>query len=285
MEEQLFARTYPSETSNERLSRLETTVFGASRQEQSMDSRVKALNQFFQPKPSTEAAKSAQGSFPKASDTNPSGYLGQTLQQPEPAADGTRYPAVSAMEQKVFNRTFAEDAIDIRLSRLENRVLGQLQQGTLQERTDQLRLMVLGDVGSGASSSFAQTPGSFSSSDAPAPIAFQDQSSATSDLLQALLPMEKRILRRTYPQDILENRLSRLEMKVFNATAPELSAEDRFYRIVSVANARNPGSREQAFQRGSFGAAGGGYPYPGSSGGAAIGTFGSMLLMILMSLL
>lgn len=283
MEEQLFARTYPQESTQVRLDRLEQTVFGTPKTQESPTQRVQRLSQFFKnPHQSPITTVAPQPTLPPLSPEIVQRGNNVPQQPPTVSGDESRYPAVVAMEQKVFQRIFEQDSIETRLSRLEQRVLGQPQNGSLQERTDQLRLMVLGDTGTGdpAGSMSHSNPGNADG------IALPDPNAISADLLQALPPVEKRILRQTFPQDSVESRISRLETKLFNATAPEMSLEDRFYRIVSVANAKRSGRQEQAYYNYPNGAQpGGAYGRYGQQTGGSMNVFGSMLLMLLMSLI
>jgi hypothetical protein len=62
-------------------------------------------------------------------------------------------------------------------------------------------------------------------------------------MLSSLDRVEKDVLHKTYPQDSVDARLSRLEVKLFNTPAPStMPANDRLQRIISVAMAQNGGS-------------------------------------------
>lgn len=288
MEQQLFARTYPMEPSGSRLDRLEASVFGATQPNMPQEQRVQALNQFFQSPQSEAPALTFRQSPPPApmtsSSQTPSPVKSNRL--PDIVPTESEYPVVGVMEEKVFRRTFQQESVENRLSRLESRILGSPQKGSLQERTDQLRIVVLGDTtggstpGNDASRQIASSDEEEDSSGMTSAPTYQDPQQAESDILQALPAIEKKILKRTFPQESVSDRLSRLEMKLFNTPAPELSPEDRFYRIVSVANAKSYSRRENAYGGPSSGS--------GSSsggGGSSMGAWGSMLLMILMSLI
>lgn len=68
-----------------------------------------------------------------------------TAISPEPGE--TDYPTVTQMEMKVFGKTFPKEDITQRLNRLEVQVFKMPQTGALSDRTDNLRLVVLGDTG------------------------------------------------------------------------------------------------------------------------------------------
>lgn len=275
MEQQLFSRSYPSEPQQNRIERLEKTVFGSAQSNQSSEQRLQALGQFFTPSQPVSQGPSRPN---YSTQPPPKPDIVQYSPQQNTATE-TQYPAVSAMEQRVFNRTFEQDTVDVRLARLERRTLGQVQYGTLQERTDQLRMVVLGDTGAGSIATNPQPSGYFPPNGNPS--SPQQDATNLADLQQALIPVEKKVLRQTFPNEPVENRLGRLEMKLFNATASDMSPEDRLYRIVGVVNAQGSSRQEQAYGNGPYTSRKGGSPSSGSLGG----TFGSMLLMILMSLI
>jgi hypothetical protein len=250
IEQQLFSQDYSSDSTTARLDRLETQVYGAPRSDQPESARIEGLMQFIQPT-----------SAPSTATTHPSPKqqteLNSPITQPPPTQEETalpgesQYPVISTMEQQVFKQTYEKEAIDSRLARLEQKVLGQSQQGTLQDRTDHLRMVVLGDAtGSPNGSGYAQ-------SNAP----------PSADMQKALPPIEKKVLGQTYPQDTIDARLSRVEMKLFNQTASDMSPDDRLYRIASILTAKNP----------SAGA--------GPTIGNTVGIWGPLLIMVLMSLI
>lgn len=70
--------------------------------------------------------------------------------QSAPTAGETDYPTVSQMEQKLFGKAYTQEDITGRLNRLEKEVFKTPQTGSLADRVDNLRLVVLGDVGAPA---------------------------------------------------------------------------------------------------------------------------------------
>ncbi len=299
MEQQLFGHMYQGETSEERLNRIESTVFGAKQSAQVQENRLKSLQSFFKASVAPISGAPPAGVLSNgalAQQNNPAPLSTSTPGPSVPALNESQYPAVTAMEQRVFQQAFEKEAVENRLARLEARVMGRPQGGTLQERTDQLRMMVLGDVGNGY-----EDPSQGTSSQSGTPSGLGGSQTVSNDVLQALPQVEQRLLRQTFPNDSVDARLGRLEQKVFKATAPEMSPDDRFYRIVSVASTQTSRRDQSAYSNigpgggyygsgpmgGSFGLGtqryyGGGYMSPR---GAMTGSVGSMLLMLLMSLI
>ncbi len=69
---------------------------------------------------------------------------------PAPEPGETDYPTVSQMEQKLFGKTYVHEDITLRLNRLEKDVFKTVQTGALADRVDNLRMVVLGDLGTPA---------------------------------------------------------------------------------------------------------------------------------------
>lgn len=222
-----------------------------------------------------------------------------------PGADETDYPTVTQMELKEFGKTFAKEDITQRLTRLETQVFKMPQAGSLSDRTDNLRLVVLGDTGqanhanggytgpgnyqpmpqggnvgynaypqppnyggySGAtpysgptqpsynSQAYTTPQGNYGAPNAPGtplpgygstPVSNYPSNAVmpdnaneapTPDMIAAIGEVEKEVLGSTYPSDPINARLDRVENKVFKATSPEMSSQDRIQRVIAVASA------------------------------------------------
>jgi hypothetical protein len=182
LEDTLYAVRYDQDPLDSRVSRLEETVFGQAQTNLSMEARVSKLKSALSPTalgPLSPTAKTAASTG--NSNNNPSGassaskpivtapqtgYRGQPppqmaqssspmQQEATPAPGETDYPAVTQMEQKRFGKTYAQEDITQRLTRLEKNVFKTVQTGALADRVDNLRLVVLGDTGTDDSSPIA----------------------------------------------------------------------------------------------------------------------------------
>ncbi len=288
MEQQLFNHTYASDSVNARLDRIEQTVYGAPQSTLAVDQRIQNLGQFFQP--AGAQATAIPGIGPKPLKGLPPAHqppVNQTVEvSGEP--DGSSYPVVTSMEQTVFHNSYEDDPLNNRLARLEKRVLGKAQDGTLQDRTDQLRFLIFGEANGVTNSTQTSQPPPQQPADPFDLNSSQAPASDNAEMAQALPKLESNVFHQTFSGDPTDTRLERLEMKLFNRTAPEMSHQDRVYRIASVISAKNSSRREQIFGGGPVGPMIGGRPSGGgsySTTSSTAGTFGSMLLMILMSLL
>lgn len=175
LESTLFAVRYDQETSEARVIRLEEVVFG-QKQTGSLDARIGRLKSALSPKAlgplsplpkqdnSSANARSApvnqqqttSSSTPKSAvntgrlpGTQATGQPATTKASQTPAPNETDYPTISEMERKLFNKTYTNEDITARLARLEKEVFKVPQTGTLAERSDNLRMVVLGDLGNG----------------------------------------------------------------------------------------------------------------------------------------
>ncbi len=72
------------------------------------------------------------------------------------------------------------------------------------------------------------------------------------DLLAAMDEVEKQVLGHTYPSDPVNNRLDRLEGKVFHTTSPEMDPNERMQRVIAVASAGGAPSSPQAKAKSTF---------------------------------
>ncbi len=147
LENKLFHHTYPKENTEARLSRLEKLIFGGD-QKGGEDDRIQAL---IKAVPNLESASTKTGQENSSE---------SALEDAEAKADKARqkrksithddetsdnsgvgnYPAVTAMETKLFGKDYSRAPIKERLSRLEKKVLGTVSDSDdLSERVDKLK--------------------------------------------------------------------------------------------------------------------------------------------------
>lgn len=153
LEMKFFSHTYPKDGMEERLDRLEQMVFGEGKEGPHEPRLTKLLDTV--PLDSAPAQTQTQSTASNQSSGNSSPSQGQTSPSQSPpsrsqapnvaAADeddgsGGNYPAVNAIEQKAFNKTFAKEPIATRLGRLETKYLGKVSTSNdLSERMDKLK--------------------------------------------------------------------------------------------------------------------------------------------------
>lgn len=160
LEDALFAVHYDQDSVEARLSRLEQTIYGQT-QTGSVDTRLAKLQKVLSPNslgplsptakpvestpPQQQPVATSKKPTPKATATN-TAKPESTANNIPPSQDATDYPTVTQMEQKVFGKVFVQEDITQRLGRLEKQVFKNAQNGSLADRVDNLRLVVLGDV-------------------------------------------------------------------------------------------------------------------------------------------
>lgn len=143
LETKFFSRTYPKDTSDARLDRLEKLVFGEAKDgndRERLDALLKSI-------PADEVADggadSGTSTAPKKSApaSQPAKAQAPAARQPDADDGGVgQYPAVTAIEKKLFGKDFENENVEDRLTRLEKKAFGkQSSSNDLSERTDALK--------------------------------------------------------------------------------------------------------------------------------------------------
>ncbi len=130
IEKSYFGYNFPSDSDARRIERLERAVYGVTYQ----GSEVKRTQKLFNDLQANLSVEDAQEA---------SSYQEEEL--PEAEKD-VRYPVVDKIEQKVFKKTYHNEDIYLRLSRLEKQVFKKESDSSLNERVDNLRNTILGAV-------------------------------------------------------------------------------------------------------------------------------------------
>lgn len=271
LEEGLFSSSYAGESSTQRLSRLETSVFGEA-QTGSESSRItrleQALNRVLQSKQESRANTSTQNDSSTAADSTAEPTPTYT---PAREPDATDYPTVTALERQVFGRDFLRDDVSQRLDRLEKKVYGQASpQTAMADRVDKL-LARYPNLNQPAAAAGPQTvdisPALQNLPDDPSQF-----SGGSRDVYAKLDALERHQFNgKNSPNALLTERLDRLEKKVFNRTFSGESVDTRINRMMSqyqstngspVANSRPDFQQRQAYQSPAYSS------YPGAPVGS-----------------
>ncbi len=152
LETKFFHHTYPKDTSESRIDRLEKMVFGEAKdgpERDRLDSLLKMVDEADDDQPVAERGTTGGDSPPATANRTASGSGSTSPKKSAPAAtpktvarddDGTSYPAVSAIEKKLFGKEFDDEAVEDRLTRLEKKTFGQPSKSNdLSERMDALK--------------------------------------------------------------------------------------------------------------------------------------------------
>lgn len=131
---------------------------------------------------------------------------------------------ISAYEDRFFFHQYPSDPGDKRLERLELLIFGTTQDGTLEERLARLsKAIVERDAQSSSKTSEAKPP--------PAATKEPAVQNKSSEQYAVLNTFEWRVLKKTYPTESLDERLGRLETKLFGQASPAMSYFDRVERL------------------------------------------------------
>ena len=194
--------------------------------------------------------------------------------------------ALSKLEKRLFEFTYASEDEDARLNRLENFVFGMKQSGSISDRLARLQASVVnkpaGDasagtansnaagsavgagtgIGAGAGVGAGAGTGAGVGAGAGVPNAASGTSTATESYptfdytnYPRVTELEQHLLGVTYPQDALPDRLNRLETKAFGKTFPSEELIQRVDGLDSYAQ-RHDIYQDRQFQPVASGAAG-----------------------------
>ncbi|MBS2006741.1 MAG: hypothetical protein JST01_06865 [Cyanobacteria bacterium SZAS TMP-1] len=162
LEVKFFKHTYPKDDDGTRLERLEKMIFGEAKtgddaeRLKNLAATVPNLNDLpadaDAPAPETASSepapnvsnrssgkRAASGSRPSSTPSSADGEADGPVATKVLAGE-SKYPAVTALEQHLFNRDYASEAVGDRLNRLETKVFGRPSRFTdLSERVDALK--------------------------------------------------------------------------------------------------------------------------------------------------
>ncbi|MBA3856258.1 MAG: hypothetical protein C0507_05050 [Cyanobacteria bacterium PR.3.49] len=203
LETRFFEHTYPQETMEDRLTRLEKMVFGEARTGDNQE-RLQALVNAVPPQtaPSTGTA-TAQGGQ-QTSAQNGSG-TGQNSNDPDDSdtSSGTDYPRVTELEKVILGKSYQGEPIKHRLDQLELKVFGKSHAGEdLADRVD--RIAQYADKKYNSPQAFAQSEprnGSIEQKVAWLETQIEGQSFPQKPMIERLRPLEQAMFP-TDPTDI-----------------------------------------------------------------------------------
>jgi hypothetical protein len=251
-EQRLYSHSYEGEPLDQRLARLEASVFGESQSGAPTERQARLLKvlgaaQKVVPHAdqssetdaaSTEPSGDKPGNAPAGiSRFTPPGSTPQSMSTPtaQPAVqqppDATDYPTVTALERQVFGRDFIRDDVRHRLGRLEKKVFGQsYDQSALVDRVDRLLARY-----PGVNSHADPTPGDSVPGSALNNLPSDSSQFAGSgrDVYTKVDALEKSLLNgKANPNSLLTERLDRLEAKVYGHTFSGESIDTRVSRLM-----------------------------------------------------
>ncbi len=264
METSLFGLDYNNQTDEARLKRIEETVYGSA-STANMQQRINKLSKDLSVDVIGQEIKPKRDTFEEDEDK---------VKEDLPKEDKTvNYPIVNNLEKEVFNKDFRGTDINQRLSNLEEKVFRKTFNDDLNTRVDRLKATIIPEVYKSAQNedsesdytylsensdgekyptqtlspdSLNKTPTGFAApqqNDYNENNSVLDSYNGSSNIAIPLASVEKMVLRKSYPDDTVPNRLSRLEARVFNSTFADDDAETRLDRVASAYQAKKSSKR------------------------------------------
>lgn len=247
MEASLFGIDYSQQSDDARLQRIEKSVYGTA-SSAPIDKRVQKLTQDLSADMLGQEIKPQKDTFAQDSDN---------VKENIPKADSTvNYPIVNNLEQKVLGKEYKNVDINQRLATLEQQVFKKTYNDDLNARVDRLRQAVMPErvaYGGGEDEDSDNLSDALPQANNPSGYAADipdlrqqglsdgsdsDDYSPSSDITVPLSALERSILRKSFPNDTVSNRLARLELMVFNSTFSDDDERARFDRIASAYQAK-----------------------------------------------
>ena len=255
MEKSLFGVDYSSQNDDARLKRIEEIVYGQA-SSTSLAQRVSKLSKDLSADLMGHEIKPQKDTFSESED----GYSERV-----PKADSSvNYPVVNNLEQKVFRKEFKVMDINQRLANLEQNVFKKVYSDDLNSRVERLKAALMppekiaevSEPDNSPENDDSSTPDDILSQNAPlgrsyfgpntnqSVPSYNSQSNLTDDyqanmgLDVSLGALEKSVLRKSFPDDTVSNRLTRLELKVFNSSFVDDDEQTRFDRVASAYQAK-----------------------------------------------
>ena len=247
LENSLYGFTYTTSDDASRLSRIEESVYGQSKPNKSVNERIASLKkdmsadligQEITPKEDTFAEDEYKYNDKIAEEKMP------------PAGANVDYPSVNELEQQIFKQQFKNQDLNSRLAKLEKEALGQtFETDAFSSRVERLQAKIKPE--SLMENKIAQDEGSipldkdYSLSGYEPPEFDYDAYNARHQKPAKvnLASVEKSILRQSFNNDDINNRLARLESTMFGTTFDSDTQEDRLRRISSAYKAQKTASR------------------------------------------
>lgn len=253
LENSLYGFTYTTSDDASRLSRIEESVYGESKNNKSINERIASLNKDMSADEIGHEIKPKEDTFAEDQDKYQDRIADEKL---PPAGANVDYPAINELERQVFNKEFKNQDLNSRLASLEKKSLGQtFDNDPFSSRVERLQAKLKPD--SFLDNNIAQSSNEFyDESSIPLDKNYQldeyqppsfDYDSYNQRNIQPprinLASVEKSIFKKSFNGDSTDNRLSRLESTMFGTTFNSDSQEDRLNRISSAYKAQKTASR------------------------------------------
>ncbi len=258
METSLFGVDYSTQSDEARLKRIEENVYGGSFSN-SISQRIEKLKKDLSADLIGQEIKPKTDTFAEEEDS---------YKEPELKADSNvNYPVVDSMEQKVLGKSFKSTEIKQRLTNLEKNVFKKTYSDDLNSRVERLKTAVIPQTTSYGQDAYEESDNDYLSQGATGSAAslldeftqrrdwgnnipqynrqnsVMDEYQSNPDITIPLAALEKQILKKSFPDDTVTNRLMRLEIKVFNSNFSDDDPQTRLDRVASAHQAKKSAKR------------------------------------------
>lgn len=270
MEKSLFGVDYSAQADDARLKRIEQNVYGQASNSASVSQRVDKLSKDLSADLMGQEIKPTKDTF------NDEEKIYE--EKAPKADSNINYPIVDSLEKQVFKRDYKTDDINQRVSKLEQNVFKKTYSDDLSSRVDRLRTAIMpqrvaqaNDGYDDEESDYSYIPGNSTGSASGldtsqsnygddygdgtnyngllpgyqknAPVynsnnGVLDSYQSDSSITIPLASIEKKVLKKSFPNDTVSNRLTRLELVVFNSQFTDDDEQTRLDRIASAYQAK-----------------------------------------------
>lgn len=254
MEKNLFGVDFNTQSDEARVKRIEENVYGAS-SNNSMQIRISKLSKDLSVDLIGKEIKPKKDTFEEPEDS---------VKEEIPKADkNINYPIVNKLEQKIFKQEYKNNDINQRLAALEQKVFKKSYSDDLNSRVERLKQAIAPEMLANNNSDDEDSGSTYipdnddllSQNDSEefspaAPIQdddivpsynsrkLQDNFQGNADISVHLSAVERKILKKSFPDDTVSNRLTRLELNIFHSTFVDDDPETRLGRVASAYQAK-----------------------------------------------
>lgn len=252
IENSLYGFTYTTSDDATRLSRIEQTVYGQAKSNKSISDRVSSLKKDMSADLIGHEITPKEDTFMEEDDIYKEEKLAQN--SVPPAGANVDYPSINELEKEIFKQEFKTKDLNSRLASLEQKSLGKTYESEpFSARVERLQAKI--KPKSFMNNSIAQSSNGFYDEDVvqldknykldeyQPPEFDYDAYNSRNAKPTNLAIVEKAIFKRTFANDNMDNRLSRLESTMFGTTFATDSENDRLRRISSAYKATKSASK------------------------------------------
>ena len=246
LENVLYGYQYSNETDAGRISRIEETVYGKA-SSGDINMRINKLKTDLSAELIGKEITPVEDTFRE--ETEDSEYIASN--------PDIQYPAVDELEMKVFNQTFQKKEIKKRLTELEQKTFGKTYSDDLSTRVDRLKAQIRPQ--SLMNNNIAQSSNYFFDEneviplekdyhldryESPQKFDYNAYNSSKNPLGHVSLnTVEHKVLKQSFQNDTMQNRLSRLENAMFGTQFSDDDEQSRINRITSAYKANKSSAK------------------------------------------